>query len=317
MKTKALILSFIFASVGMTGVAHSANFDLKHENQNIQLKQVPKKIAVYDLSTLDTLNALNIQAEIVPVTNYTGHLAHYNQARFIKAGSLFEPDLTQLKQLKPDLIFVGGRSAKTLTSLQPIAATINFSPNTQQYMQDLKIRSLNLAQAFNRVDLAKSKLKALDQLQQQVKQQTQNQSAVMLFAVGDEYMPHAANDRFGFVYELTGFKSVLALTDTSTSKTRPEAGSKEALALKQQNEVRLKDALQQNPDYLIVLDRGAVNKQNYATKQGIKEHPLLGQSEAVKQNRVIFVDADVWYLTGAGLDNTTFMLKEISAALPK
>ena len=138
----------------------------------------------------------------------------------------------------------------------------------------------------------------------------------MLFAVGDQYMPHAANDRFGFVYELTGFKSVLPLTE-KTDAARPEAGSAEALAAQKKNAENLTAAMQKNPDYLIVLDRGAVHTQNYATKQGIKDHPILGQSEAVKQNKVIFVNADAWYLTGAGLDNTAFMLKEISTAMHK
>ncbi|WP_425915475.1 hypothetical protein [Acinetobacter sp. TSRC1-2] len=56
--------------------------------------------------------------------------------------------MAQLKQLKPDLIFVGGRSAKTLESLHPIASTVDFSPNTNHYMSDLKNRTLNLAKAF-------------------------------------------------------------------------------------------------------------------------------------------------------------------------
>lgn len=316
MKTKALFLSTILASMGLNSLAHSASFNLATEKQNIELEQTPKKIAVYDLSILDTLNALNIQAQIVPKTTFTGSLATYNQAQFVKAGSLFEPDLDQLKQLKPDLIFVGGRSAKTLDSLQPIATTVDLSPNTNHYMSDLKNRTLNLAKAFKREDIADKKLKALDQLQLEVKQHTANKSAVMLFAVGDHYMPHAANDRFGFIYELTGFKSVLPLTE-KTDTARPEAGSAEALAAQKKNAELLKSAIQQNPDYLIVLDRGAVNTQKYTTKEGIKTHPILGQSQAVKQNRVIFVNADAWYITGAGLDNTAFMLKEVSEGISK
>lgn len=316
MKTKALFLSTILASVGLNSLAHSASFNLATEKQNIELKQTPKKIAVYDLSILDTLNALNIQAQIVPKTTFTGSLATYNQAQFVKAGSLFAPDLAQLKQLKPDLIFVGGRSAKTLDSLQPIATTVDLSSNTNHYMSDLKNRTLNLAKAFKREDIADKKLKDLDQLQQKVQQHTANKSAVMLFAVGDHYMPHAANDRFGFIHELTGFKSVLPLSE-KTDTARPEAGSAEALAAQKKNAELLKSAIQQNPDYLIVLDRGAVNTQKYATKEGIKTHPILGQSQAVKQNRVIFVNADAWYITGAGLDNTAFMLKEISEGISK
>lgn len=316
MKTKVLFLSAILASAGLNSLAHSAVFNLATEKQNIELKQTPKKIAVYDLSILDTLNALNIQAQIVPKATFTGGLTKYNQAQFIKAGSLFEPDLAQLKQLEPDLIFVGGRSAKTRESLQPIAATVDLSAKTEHYMSDLKNRTLTLAKAFKREDMAAQKLKDLDQLQLKVKEQTANKSAVMLFAVGDNYMPHAANDRFGFIHELSGFKSVLPLTE-KTDTARPEAGSAEALAAEKKNAELLKSAIQQNPDYLIVLDRGAVNTQKYATKQGINTHAVLGQSQAVKQNRVIFVNADAWYITGAGLDNTAFMLKEIATGISK
>ena len=50
----------------------------------------------------------------------------------------------------------------------------------------------------------------------------------MLFAVGENFMPHAENDRFGFVYELAGFKPVLDPSEQSNAP-RPEAGSPEAL----------------------------------------------------------------------------------------
>lgn len=43
----------------------------------------------------------------------------------------------------------------------------------------------------------------------------------------------------------------------------------------------------------------------------------MGTVWSRKKNKVIIVDADGWYLTGAGLDNTAFMLKEISAAMQK
>jgi len=91
----------------------------------------------------------------------------------------------------------------------------------------------------------------------------------------------------------------------------------QALAAQKKNAELLKSAIQQNPDYLIVLDRGAVNTQKYSTKQVIKTHSILGQSQAVKQNRIIFVNANAWHITGTGLDNTAFMLKEIAKSISK
>lgn len=314
MKKKLIFVSILVATLGLTPTAYSQNFKLTTAQKTIQLKQQPQNIAVYDLSVLDTLNALNISANIVPQMNYQGQLANYNADQFIKAGTLFEPDVAKLTALKPDLIFIGGRSAKKLAGLEPIAPTVLLSPDTQHYMADLTQRTNSLAKAFDREKIAKQKLNEIAALQAALKAKTQGKSAMMFFAVSDHFMPQAENDRFGYIYELTGFKSILPLTEKS-DVPKPEAGSVEALNLAKQNNEKLKTALQQHPDYLIVLDRGAVNTQKYAAKDMILKHELLSKTAAVKNQKVIFVDADSWYLTGAGLDNTIVMLKELIAKI--
>ena len=287
-----------------------AKFELNTKDQALELKKAPQKIAVYDLSILDTLNALNIEAAIVPKSSFSGSLAKYQNDKYIKAGSLFEPDETLLKSSKADLIFVGGRSAKSAEKLNSIAPTIDLSANTDQYMQDLTIRTQLLAKAFKREKIAEQKLKEIASLQAQLKAKTQGKSALMLFAVGNNFMPHAENDRFGFVYDFAGFNSVLPLSEKSNAP-RPEAGSPEAIALAQKNAAILKNAVDAKPDYLIVLDRGAVNTQKYTAQDNIKQHEILKNADAIQANHVIYVNADAWYITGAGLDNTIFMLKEL------
>ena len=294
--------------------AFAAPFSLNTSDASVELPQPPQKIAVYDLSILDTLNALGVEAQIVPQATFAHQLSRYGQAQFVKAGTLFEPDMAKLQQLKPDLILVGSRSSKKAEALQAIAPTLDLTADTQHYMQDLNTRTLELARAFNRVPQAQQQLKKIEKLQQQLQHKTRNKTGLMLFAAGDHYMPHAANERFGFVYELSGLKPVLPAAELSGAP-RPEAGSPEALALQKKNQERLQRAIQAQPDYIIVLDRGAVNTGKYATKTGIKTHPVLSTAQAVKHNRVIFVDADAWYLTGAGLANTEFMLKELAQGI--
>lgn len=307
---RTFLFSLTLSTCALATPAFSQSFHLNSGQNSIELKQKPQNIAVYDLATLDTLNALGIQANIVPQTTFRGHLSHYNTAQVSKSGTLFEPDLDKLKALKPDLIFVGGRSAKKLELLQPIAPTLLMSSDTQSYMRDLTQRTNSLAKAFDREKIAKQKLNKISILQAKLKAKTQGKSAIMFFAVSDNFMPHAENDRFGFIYDLAGFNSVLPLSEKSDAP-RPEAGSPEAISLAQLNREKLSAAIQKQPDYLIVLDRGAVNTQKYATKDAILKHPLLSLSKAVKNQKVIFVDADAWYLTGAGLDNTIFMLNEL------
>lgn len=314
MNKKALLLSVMLSTLCVSSAAFSQSFSLNTGKESIQLKQPPKNIAVYDLSVLDTLNALNVPAKIVPQTTFQGHLANYNAEQFVKAGTLFEPDVAKLKELKPDLIFVGGRSAKKLESLQPIAPTVLLSADTSHYMADLTQRTQSLAKAFDREKIAQQKLDEIKKLQAELKAKTQGKSAIMFFAVSDNFMPQAENDRFGFIYELAGFKSVLPLAEKSDAP-RPKAGSAEAIKAANLTAEKLKTAVQQQPDYLIVLDRGAVNTQKYASKDNILKHEILSKTDAVKNQKVIYVNADAWYLTGAGLDNTIFMLKELIAAI--
>lgn len=287
----------------------SETFNLSFEQQKVVLPHTPKNIAVYDLAALDTLHALQVPAQIVPTSSYTGFLSAYAQPDVIKAGSLFEPDLAVLAEKKPDLIIVGGRSASQVEKLSPIAPVINFSANDEgDPIQNLSMRSTQLAAAFNKTQRAEAELAKIKQLQATLKQQTQGKSALMLFAVKDNFMPHAENERFGFVYALAGLKPTLSPAELS-SAPRPEAGSLEAKALQEKNALRLKQAIEQQPDYLIVLDRGAVNNTVYETKETILKHPVLSTSKAVKEQRVIFVDANQWYLIGFGLHNTQAMLQ--------
>ena len=309
---KKLTLS-ILLSLGTISAA-SAQVDFKYKDQVVALKEIPKTLAVYDLSALDTLNALGIDAKLVPNSSYHGDLSRYQTAQYIKAGSLFEPDLAILKQAKPDLIIVGGRSASKAESLKTIAPTLDLSPDTSNYMSNLEERTHTLAHAFGQQKIANEKLAQLAKLQAALKAKTKGQSALMLFAVGQNFMPHAENDRFGFVYDFAGLKSVLDLSEKSDAP-RPEAGSPEALKIAEANLKRLEAAIAKNPDYLIVLDRGAVNTQKYTAQENILKHPALKNAQALKDKKVIYVNADAWYITGAGLNNTAFMLEELIQAI--
>lgn len=257
------------------------------------------------------MNALGLEAQLVPAASFAGNLSKYQQGKFTKAGSLFEPDLNVLKTAKPDLIIVGGRSASKAEAVKGIAPTLDLSPDTSQYIADLTERTHVLARAFGKEKIATEKLSKIATLQQQqLKKQTEGKTALMLFAVGENFMPHAENDRFGFVYELAGFKPVLDPSEQSNAP-RPEVGSQEALKAAEKNVQRITAAVEKNPDYIIVLDRGAVNTQKYTAQDNIQKHPALKNAKALAEKKVIYVNADAWYITGAGLDNTAFMLEEL------
>ena len=77
MKFKTLAFATILGLTTSFTVSAQVTFDYK--DQNIQLKKNPKKIAVYDLSALDILNTLGLEAQLVPSASFAGNLSKYQQ----------------------------------------------------------------------------------------------------------------------------------------------------------------------------------------------------------------------------------------------
>ena len=287
---------------------------LTWQGQSVTFKHTPRNIAVYELSALDTLQALGVNASIVPDAVFPATLAAYNQGKATKAGSLFEPDVAVLSAQKPDFIIVGGRSKAKQDTVKDLAPTLDLSPNTDHYMADLQARTELLANTFGKQAQAAKRMHIIQTKQAKLKAQTQGKTALMLFTNKGNFMPHAEGERFGFVYDFAGLKSVLPVVppkdENAPAQPRPEAGTPEAEAAKTQTAERLQAAVQQQPDYLIVLDRGAVNTNEYTAAQDIQKNAILQQAKG----KIIMVDANAWYLTGAGLANTELMLDELIKA---
>ena len=287
---------------------------LTWQGQSVTFKHTPRNIAVYELSALDTLQALGVNASIVPDAVFPATLAAYNQGKATKAGSLFEPDVAVLSAQKPDFIIVGGRSKAKQDTVKDLAPTLDLSPNTDHYMADLQARTELLANTFGKQAQAAKRLRIIQTKQAKLKAQTQGKTALMLFTNKGNFMPHAEGERFGFVYDFAGLKSVLPVVppkdENAPAQPRPEAGSPAAEAAKVKAAERLQAAVNQQPDYLIVLDRGAVNTNDYTAAAEMQKNPILQQAKG----KVIMVDANAWYLTGAGLANTELMLDELIKA---
>lgn len=310
----------ICAAALMTAQSSMAQ-TLTWKEQNVHTADHIHTLAVYDLSALDILHSLGIEAQIVPDAKFPATLKTYNNNTAIKAGSLFEPDAAKLTATKPDLIIVGGRSSTKQNEMAKIAPTLNLSADTGRYWEDLTARTRLLAHAFGKTDLAERKLQNIAAKQAQLKAQVKGKTAMMIFAPTNQFIPQAANERFGFVYNLAGLKSVVPLTAPKKADTPPmpkkkpeemtaeerATADKQRADIQAQNQARLQAAVAQHPDYIIILDRSAVPDGQYTAQETVKTHPILSQSQA----KFIFVDANAWYLVGAGLDNTEWMLDEL------
>lgn len=70
---------------------------------------------------------------------------------------------------------------------------------------------------------------------------------------------------------------------------------------------------EKNPDYLFVIDRGAVVGGKSSAKQ-VVENEMIKTTKAYKENHVVYLDPNYWYLSGGGLISVSEMVKEVGAA---
>ena len=72
--------------------------------------------------------------------------------------------------------------------------------------------------------------------------------------------------------------------------------------------------LEKNPDVLFVIDRDAAIG-NGASAQGAIENDLVKKTEAFKNNKIVYLNGEYWYLSGGGLLSMKEMIKEVEAGL--
>lgn len=285
-------------------------FELAHSAGTLTLPATPEKIVTFDLAVLDSLDTLEVPIAGVPQSTYEGHLAKFNGTP--AAGSLFEPDYSALKQISPDLIIAGGRSQSAMPQLQEVAPTVSLTTNPADFLNSFKTANQALAKAFNKSEQAQAALAGIDSDVSALHQANDGKTGAFLFVVGGNVMAHAPGDRFGYAYELTGLQSVLPAKAPETGRQpRPEPGSPQAEAAARERAQLISNIAQAEPDWLIVLDRGAINDGEKTAAKTLAQHPQLSQTAAYKAGRVHYADPNSWYLVGGGLTN----LKNITAQM--
>lgn len=308
MKPWILLAGSVFASFP------SFAFELPHGEGTLTAPTTPEKIVTFDLGVLDTLHTLDIPVVGVPKSTYEGALAPFSKTTVV--GSLFEPDYAVLKEIKPDLIFAGGRSQKAMPELEKIAPTISFTADPTAFLSSVETGAKAIGTAFGKQAQASAALAKLNNTVEQLHAANKGKTGVFLFAVKGNVMTHAPGDRFGYAYELSGLKSVLPAKDSNApAQPRPEPGSPEAKAAAAKRAETLSAAVKADPDWLIVLDRGAINGGEKTAAQTLAKHPELSQTRAYKAGHVYYVDPNGWYIVTTGLSNLQTISQDMLKAM--
>lgn len=257
---------------------------------NVELKKSSQRPVVYDLATLDTMQALGIPVAGVPKAQFPAYMAGYGDAKYTVAGTLFQPDYEALSQIKPDLIIVGGRSAAKQDVLSKIAPTLDFSVKPATMLQDIERNITQIADMYGKqeqgkalVARIKSEVAELNQLAAQA------QPGVLLMAINERIMPQAPGARFGFLFDVLGAKSQL------TAKDIPARGGPA---------FTFDDLAKLQPEWIYVIDRNtgvgaAAGGGEIIPSTKVFDNDKVKSTPAGQKGQIVFLDPKGWYLMGS------------------
>lgn len=269
---------------------------LHHKFGEIEVNQNPKRVVVFDLGILETLNELDVEVVGVAKNFLPEHLSKYKSDEIGDVGSVKEANFESVNALAPDIILIAPRLESSYDELSKIAPTICLEINAQDYMDSFKENTMTLAKLFNKEEEAAKKLGDIDENVKTAQEKIGNndKKGLILLYNNGRYSAYGPHSRFGFIHDVLNIKPA---EENIAVSTHGQVVSNEFI-------------LNTNPDYLFIVDRNKVVNQRETIKDEI-ENPLIKQTNASKNDKIIYLDPAVWYLSQGGLISTQKMIDEI------
>lgn len=300
--TSALICLTLFSACNNAtkeeNDSNSATQTIEHKLGTTEVKQNPAKVVVFDIGVLETFNELGIEVVGAPKNFLPAHLQNIKEDTSIEdVGSVKEANYEKVNALSPNLIIISGRLETAYDELSKIAPTIFLAIDADDYMGSLKKNTLTVAKLFNKEEEAQKKLDKIDEKITEAKSkisEIDNKGLILLYNNGrfSAYGPHS---RFGFIHDVLQVKPSVEDLEVAV---HGQVVSNEFI-------------LKANPDYLFIIDRNKVVNQRATNPEEI-ENPLIKQTNASKNNKIIYLDPAIWYLSQGGLTSTQEMIDEIA-----
>lgn len=301
---------FVLAACGSKEESKSESADAKpaaaekltieHKYGEVEIDKNPKKVVVFDFGILDTLDQLGVEVTGVPQTAVPAYLEKYADKKYTNVGSLKEPDFEAIHAMQPDVIFITTRQAELYDQFAEIAPTVYVELDYTNYMESFE-KNMNLVgEIFDKKEEVAS---AVEEIKASVEELNKKASALdkkglIVLANEGKVSAYGPSSRFGVIHDVFGFGAADKNIEVSTHG----------------QSITMEYIMETNPDVLFVIDRNsAVGGEAGAEK--VIENELVKKTTAFKEDKIIYLDPDAWYLSGGGLQSVKLMAEEIEAAL--
>ncbi|WP_413513437.1 siderophore ABC transporter substrate-binding protein [Myroides odoratus] len=260
----------------------------------------PKNTVVLSYGILDTFEELGIPVKGVPGANLPTYLEQYKASEYENVGGIKDPNAEKINATDTELIIISARTAVMYDEFSKIAPTINLDVDTKDYMNSFKKNQRIIGQLFGKEEQVEQELKDIDNRIAKIKSTTENSDKKALIVLANEgrLSSYGKGSRFGIIHDVFGLKPV---DENIEVATHGQVISNELIK-------------ELNPDYIFVIDRGAAIKRATLGKEEFA-NVLIQQTKAYKDNKIIFLNPETWYLSGGGLKSIKMMIEEIENAI--
>ena len=248
-------------------------------------------------------NATNEENKTVVVTDQKGEVevpVNPKNVVVLDLGSLKEFDLEKINEVEPDLIIIEGRQESYYEDLKKIAPVLYLGTANSDIFASAENNAKVLGKVFDKEEGVIAELeninKRLEAVNAKVKEG--NFTALMTMFNEGSLSVYGEGSRYDMVYSKFGFTPADTQIEASTHG---------------QN-ISFEYLKEKNPDYLLVLDRGAITGAQASVKETV-ENELIKTTKAYEKGHIVYVNPQAWYVGGSGIMAIDTIISDIEKAV--
>ncbi|STU23976.1 iron(III) dicitrate transport system periplasmic iron-binding protein FecB [Klebsiella pneumoniae] len=275
---------------------------VEHKLGTTVVEKLPQRVVALDMNEVDFLDQLGVSVAGMPKDFVPHFLARYKDAPQVEdTGAIVQPNLERVHAAKPDLILITSLQAKHYKELSEIAPTIHFDVDYRdsqvKHIEVIKDHLITLGRIFGKEDLARQKSAELDAKVEEARRITQSspEKALIVLHNNGAFSSFGVQSRYGFVFNALG---VTPASPTVETGLHGQPVSSEFIQ-------------QANPGVIYIVDRTAVMERRPGLNAENLGNPLLRQTNAWKNGRVVFADSEAWYITAASPTSLKLVIDDV------
>ena len=260
-----------------------------------------ERVATFDLGSLDTLEALGANDQVVGVPKQTlpAYLEQYADDAYTDIGGLRSPDMEALRNSEPSLILYTGRQREWEDELSDIATLLDTSLQGDDYLTAF---DANVRELASRVEAESDAETALEILHNEIERQRdalRNAPRTLVVTHNDGNL---MLNEHRVIHEVLG----VAALDMPASVTSETHGTRTFTPL---SPAAIGEIA---PEVVLVIDRSAAIGNTPADPEALTQALADAGADNAK---VVMLTPALWYLSGGGLKSLALQIKEVAAAL--